>query len=512
MRCGSCGHLNVAGSVRCARCGSGLTRLISAKEHGPPEPPGAGGEGAPATTRKVGKVKSEILRLFAVDVKRERPAGAPAPAAPGAAPPGAAAATALPTAEPVGAGAAPPAEKKKTSTTKRLAARLVSGAVAGAKKVGKHTSKILRAVTGPVTGGAATRAGASGASRKLEPCSACQAPFVREELFEVRLKLYCEGCFRKRAELFGQDEVQDAEARRMEALRAAARATQAAAAAAAAPPPAAPGTRRNTTNRYKVQQDAFKKYVDERQQAPQATTILWPKCAYHPDHSTKDRCASCKRPICALCIIRRGDLTYCTRCEKSGATVVPLASERYEGLSTSTGEAIRDLLFYPGVYFRNLPAQGGILRPFFFALGAWALASLASFTVVGLFFSRFLNLSLDMEEIFNHAIPILVAVPLLAVANLLWSSLASAGLGQLFGGRARFAHAFRAACLSSGPVVLLAIPVLGLVAAPVFHLRASIEALREVHRLPGTSAAAVAILAFAGTVATTGILAGIVLS
>ncbi len=497
MRCGSCGHLNVAGSVRCARCGSGLTRLIPAQEHGVPE---GGGEGAPATTRKVGKVKSEILRLFAVDVKRERPVGAPAPAAPGGG---------LPVATPAAAEAGAPEGKKKTSTTKKLAARLVAGAVEGAKRVSKHTSKILRAVTGTPGGGATARVAApSGPSRKLEPCSACQGPFVHEELFEVRLKLYCEGCFRKRAELFGADEIQAAEAARVEALRAAARASQ----AAAAPPPPAAGTRRNSTNRYKVQQDAFKKYVEERQQAPPATTILWPKCAYHPDHSTKDRCASCRKSICALCIVRRGDKTYCSHCEKSGATVVPLASERYEGLSGSTGEAIRDLLFYPAVYFRNLPAQGGILRPFFFALGAWALASLAVFTVVVLPLSRFLGLSFDLQGLFDRAIPILVAVPLVAVANLLWSSLAGAGLGQLFGGRARFTHAFRAACLSSGPMVLLAIPILGLLAAPVFHVRASIEALREVHRLPGTSAAAVAILAFSGTVATTGILAGIVLS
>ncbi|MHC5039288.1 MAG: hypothetical protein ACYTHM_18430, partial [Planctomycetota bacterium] len=81
-------------------------------------------------------------------------------------------------------------------------------------------------------------------------------------------------------------------------------------------------------------------------------SIQWPKCINHPERSTKDKCARCNQPICAMCTRRRGERPYCAKCiGKVSGVSTRLSSGKFAGFTGSYFETVTEVLFSPSAFF-----------------------------------------------------------------------------------------------------------------------------------------------------------------
>jgi hypothetical protein len=217
-------------------------------------------------------------------------------------------------------------------------------------------------------------------------------------------------------------------------------------------------------------------------------SIKWPKCYRHPERSTKDVCALCDKPVCAMCSRRRGQKVYCPGCiGKVSGISSRQASAKFVGFTGSYFETVKEVLFSPSVFFRNLPSKGEILRPFLFALINWLPGNGILFLAIAFVLLRTGGMPLDFSDL--H---LLSALVMPVIYGVLIISAAFAGLGwipfhvfaRLLGGsKVKLNKGFRMFSLASAVSVVNVIPFAGAALSPLFAAVVLIRAVSEVYEL-----------------------------
>jgi len=224
-------------------------------------------------------------------------------------------------------------------------------------------------------------------------------------------------------------------------------------------------------------------YTKKQGRAPASTTLLWPKCYRHPDRSTRDRCSSCKRPICAMCTRPRGGKIYCPSCMNRTSRVLKVTtSGKYSGFGGSFLEAVRESLFHPAIFFRNLPSSGGVAQPFIYSLFAWTIGSFLALGVI--WYLGFRKEDLSLDTLIDSLVRPLLFGGLsggAAVSLLGWIPLHLFATGM--GGDGSANKTFRAFSLASGFHFLVFIPFVGWPLGVLLSLWSLPRALAETHRL-----------------------------
>jgi hypothetical protein len=209
-----------------------------------------------------------------------------------------------------------------------------------------------------------------GVRRRISTCDICKGLFPVDGLVDFGGGYVCEDCLERKPDLLEKTAVKLKKA------------------------PSGPegkGARsiesdRGVKDAYLHKRTYIDAYEKRRGRAPSSTTLMWPKCYRHPDRSTKDRCRSCGKPICAMCVKRRGDLIYCPDCHHRSSRVLKKPSSgKYSGFSGSFFEAVRESIFQPGAFFRNLPSSGSVIGPVLFSLLAWIPGSIIAIALLWFF-------------------------------------------------------------------------------------------------------------------------------
>lgn len=329
-------------------------------------------------------------------------------------------------------------------------------------------------------------------SRRLTICTVCTAPFPARELLTVRQRLYCLPCLERRQDLFDADEI--AEAKRVRESRIEEGREQEREAAAANPV-----RRRGTdTKRLAIQRRQAEESLRGQGSSGSHTAIMWPKCPRHPEHSTNDRCTTCRKPVCALCISRQGARSFCPECR--GASREAGTSGRYSGFGGSGLDTLKDVLVSPAIFFRSLPETGSIVRPMLFGFIGGFAGALMVLVAAGIWYAAD-DPSGPLTLVQQRPGPIAVGAALISLAYLAAAVVIHAIAGAVFGGQASGSHAARGSLLACGAGWTGAIPVGGVILWPCFSLTASTAMLRSVHQIHWFFAALGALAALAAQIA-----------
>gem|GEM_PF-3490230 len=256
------------------------------------------------------------------------------------------------------------------------------------------------------------------------------------------------------------------------------------------------------SNRYLKEQYIAERLQDQGRHATHMT-LKWPKCYRHPDRSTKDVCSVCKKPICAMCTRRRGDRLYCPDCfGKASSVITGKVSSKFGGFGGSYFETVKEVLFGPSVFFRNLPTRGEIFRPFLFALVNWIPGNTVMFLGVSILYARLTGQVIDIDSLAEVLLtPLVRSVPVLSVgvASLGWLPFHLVALAV--GGRAPAEKGFRMACLASAFSLMNIIPFAGILLAPLFAAGVLLRGVSEVYKLDLFRAFLVFLIGFGSWVA-----------
>jgi hypothetical protein len=229
--------------------------------------------------------------------------------------------------------------------------------------------------------------------------------------------------------------------------------------------------------------------ADRRRQEGRSTTyqsIKWPKCYKHPDRSTKDSCGICTKPICAMCSRRRGSKVYCPSCiSKVSGVSSRVHSAKFTGFSGSYLETVKEVLFSPSVFFRNLPTKSGNVRPFLFAVFNWVPGNTVLFLVIAFFMFRARGYALELDQIHSVLLePLVFGVLALSVGFTALGWIPFHVLALVLGGkRVPADKSFRMFSLASAVSMVNVIPFIGVALSPLFATVVLIRAVSEVYDL-----------------------------
>lgn len=301
---------------------------------------------------------------------------------------------------------------------------------------------------------AASESASKGKPKSVRQCDFCQGVFGPDDIYRVGDRYACEACL-PRAEALMEK----------------------------------PGSGGRSADDRKspryLREQAIGERLREEGRSPTHMTLTWPKCKRHPDRSTREKCAACGDPICAMCTRRRGEAIYCPSCfARASGLVSARVSGKFSGFSGSYFETVKEVLFGPGAFFRNLPGRGEIVRPFLFAMINWLPGNLILLLVLSFLILRMQGTPLDLDAVGELLLPpvlygTVVLSALLAVLG--WIPLHLAALAV--GGRARAEKGFRMTCLASAFSLINIVPFAGAALSPVFAASTLIRAVSEVYEM-----------------------------
>jgi len=294
-----------------------------------------------------------------------------------------------------------------------------------------------------------------GTRKDMGNCALCHGVFGPGELFEVGSKEVCETCL-PRAETLHE---------------------------------AATAGRRGKGDDRKGKRYLQQQLIADRlrQEGKSAThgSIVWPKCYRHPDRSTKDKCAQCQKPICAMCSRRRGGKIYCPECVgKTSGISSRHVSAKFSGFSGSYLETVKEVLFSPSLFFQNLPRRGGLVRPFLFALVNWIPGNIVLIAILSILTLHLRGDTIHIETIHLVVLePIIYGAPMMSVIFTVLGWIPIHLIARLLGGDASAEKGFRMFSLASSFSLVNIIPFAGALVAPLFATIILIRAISDVYSL-----------------------------
>jgi hypothetical protein len=232
-----------------------------------------------------------------------------------------------------------------------------------------------------------------------------------------------------------------------------------------------------------------------------------PRCARHPDRTTRQTCPRCGTFTCGECtrVTRTGD-PICASCyERTGGGTQPIPWEQRSerGLLGGYIKTTAEVMLGPAELFsRSAPTTGRWWDPISYALLSGLIATLGYGALA------FFTVAPDLDRLFGEKLDSAAGVAAFAVAGLAFLAFQAAtlfiGSGlehlmlMLVGARPRSYEAtLRGYCYSYAPTFLMVLPVVGAWAFLLWQIVCRVLAYRGLHETTGGRATAAVLLPWA---------------
>jgi len=203
-------------------------------------------------------------------------------------------------------------------------------------------------------------------------------------------------------------------------------------------------------------------------------------------------CRHCGKEIAdgqAFCHACGGEVPLPLPQEKAQQSRTPWELRREVGFFRGIWVTLRESLFSPTMFFRNMPVSGGLVDPTLYAMitGMTGITLLVLWQVL---FREALPMTVQEGKSSAGAMMFALFAPFLIIANLyLWAGMLHVLLILVRGVRHGFEATFRVAAHSYGALVFLAVPFCGWPLAAVWSMILAVIGLREAQGAAGVKAA-----------------------
>ncbi len=215
-------------------------------------------------------------------------------------------------------------------------------------------------------------------------------------------------------------------------------------------------------------------------------------CVNHPEAAEATRCDRCLRPFCDSCYVIVAGQALCGGCKDdfvrrlergelpSSFDRQPCAWERQPSLRAFV-ETLKECLFRPSLFFRSLPARGGLAYLGFALLAAWPASFVGQVLWAGLQ-ALIVGPEAGLMMLGMTATVYLIMTPLQILMQVLVGGLVAHGCLKLAGGvNAPIEGTLRAMAYVQAAGIFNFFPFLGWATAGLWGLVLQVVALKEMH-------------------------------